>query len=530
MQSQAEPGRYLAVALGIENLHVRGALAAPAGGAAAHVYLVKIFRLHRDRNDRQRWLPPDEVRGRLDHPDPLAAHEGRRAKQPGFIQFDRPVHPLALGGGLGAVARVADVHRAGSLGGDAHLHADVVNTRLGRKLQLRLDRLGLLRPGVGCARGGRQEKAKLTPLGLSAAIRLVGDLFAVADAVHDLPVGGAQFYFAALFGQPKTRVQCRWQKSQPGDQAHVGAAPAGVQARDGQHVFALSQQVHMGREVEPIRRAGLASLRGHAVRVQFFAGGVHRRDACAVQVGDKAVVKIHLQHQRLRQQPFRQLKRVPRQNQRGADRQLGGVVIIAVAKARLAKRKLAVVKLHRRPVIGQFTPAGWHKVFPLGIGRDERRLKWQRRRGCAERLGGEGHAILPGHPDELIAARLDGDVGQRPSAWLVAAARELKLGQAQHLVAGVVKLQPVAAGAGVIQRAAPVGGEQLVDPERMRLGMHGDHPGQQQGNSDSMKHETDKRGETLAESPYPSKTNPAWPSARVSAVRHLTATEALLER
>ena len=300
VQPQAEPGRYLAVALGVKNLHVRGALAAPAAGAAAHVHLVKILRLHRDRNHRQRRLPPDEVRGRLDRPDPLAAHEGRRAKQPGFIQFDRPIHPLALGGGLGAVARVADVHRAGSLGGDAHLHAGLMNARLGRKLQLRLDRLGLLRPCVGFARRGRQEKAKLTRLGLSAAVRLVGYLLAVADAVHDLPVGGAKFYFAAFPGQPKTRVQCSRQKSQPGDQAHVGAAPAGVQARDGQHVFALSQQVHMGREVEPIRRAGLASLRGHAVRVQFFVGGVHCRDARAVQIGDKAVVKIHLQHQRLR--------------------------------------------------------------------------------------------------------------------------------------------------------------------------------------------------------------------------------------
>ena len=136
MQAQAEPGRYLAFAFRVEHFHVGGAFAAPSGGAAAHVHLVKIFRLHRDRHHRQRRLPPDKVGGRLDRSNPLPAHERRRAKQPRLVQLYQPVHPFALSSWFGAVTRVADVHTVGCLGSDPHIHPGLVNTRLGGKHQL----------------------------------------------------------------------------------------------------------------------------------------------------------------------------------------------------------------------------------------------------------------------------------------------------------------------------------------------------------------------------------------------------------
>ena len=80
--------------------------------------------------------------------------------------------------------------------------------------------------------------------------------------------------------------------------------------------------------------------------------------------------------------------------------------------------------------------------------------------------------------------RRDSDVWQLPSAWFVAPVRELKLGQAQHFVAGVVQFQPVAAAALVVQHPAAVGGEDFVNAKRMRrggrlgLGMDGGRPNQ----------------------------------------------------
>ena len=111
MQAQAESGRHLSFALRVENFHVRGALAAPAGGTAAHVYLVKILRLHRDRHHRQRRLPPDKVGSRFDRPNALLTHECRRTKQSRLVQLNRPIHPLTLGSRLVSITCVADVHR-----------------------------------------------------------------------------------------------------------------------------------------------------------------------------------------------------------------------------------------------------------------------------------------------------------------------------------------------------------------------------------------------------------------------------------
>jgi len=91
---------------------------------------------------------------------------------------------------------------------------------------------------------------------------------------------------------------------------------------------------------------------------------------------------------------------------------------------------------------------------------------------------------------------------------------EPKLGQAQYLTAGVVKLHPVAAASLVIQGTTPIGGEQLVDPQRMcrgrrlGLGVAGDHPGQQQEKCHSVEHEPDLRPCNFAESPHSIKTNP----------------------
>ena len=145
---------------------------------------------------------------------------------------------------------------------------------------------------------------------MDPAVRLVGDLFPVADTVHDLPVGLAQLQLTAFLCQSKAGVQRGRQKTQLGLQAHVGATPAGVQARDGQHIVALAQQLHMGREIKSIRRAGLASGRGHAVHVQLVPGCVRCRDTGAIQVGHKAVIKIHLQHERLGHRQFLQLELV----------------------------------------------------------------------------------------------------------------------------------------------------------------------------------------------------------------------------
>ena len=185
-----------------------------------------------------------------------------------------------------------------------------MNTRFGRKLQLRLDRFELLRAGVERTRGGRQEKAPLAISARRPAVRLVRNLFSIANAVHDLPIRLAQIQLAAFSGQSKACVQRGRQKTQRGLQTHVSAAPAGVQARDGQHIVALAQQLHMGREIKSIRRAGLASGRGHAVHVQLVPGCVRCRDTGAIQVGHKAVIKIHLQHERLRHRQFLQLELV----------------------------------------------------------------------------------------------------------------------------------------------------------------------------------------------------------------------------
>ena len=170
----------------------------------------------------------------------------------------------------------------------------------------------------------------------------------------------------------------------------------------------------------------------------------------------------------------------------------------------MAKRKPAVVKLHPGPAIGHFATARRHEVFPLRIVRNEGQLKRQRRRRGAQCFGGERDTIQPGHPDDMVSARCDGNVWQFPRIWLGFAVRQPKLGQAQYLAASVVKFQPVAAAALIIQRTASVRGEQPVDPQRMRrnrrlgFSMGGDRKSEKQEKWDFLEHKLDLRTANLA--------------------------------
>ena len=209
------------------------------------MHLVKILRLHRDRNYRHRRLPPYKVGSRLDRPNTLPPHKCRRTKQPRLVQLNRPIHPLTLGSRLRTIAGIADVYPSGCLGSNANFHPYLVNTGLWGKKKLRHNRLDLLRPSIGSARRRRQEKTKFAFLVLRTSIRLVGDLFCVTDTIYYLTVRITQIQLASFAGQTKIGMKWGRKKTQTGYKTHVGATTTGVKACNCQNVFPLAQKVHM---------------------------------------------------------------------------------------------------------------------------------------------------------------------------------------------------------------------------------------------------------------------------------------------
>ena len=114
----------------------------------------------------------------------------------------------------------------------------------------------------------------------------------------------------------------------------------------------------------------------------------------------------------------------------------------------------------------------------------------------------------------MVSARCDGNVWQFPRIWLGFAVRQPKLGQAQYLAASVVKFQPVAAGALIIQCTTSVRGEQLVDPQGMRwnqrlgFSMGRERKSEKQEKWDFWEHKSDLWTANLAEFRHSSKSNP----------------------